>query len=116
MDTYRVVFHIDEGAVARANMVLHNIENLMNDLGEETVEVALVANGEGVRALLRSANVHKRQISKLAQRGVQFLACRNSLRFMGLGKDDLLDAVTIVSAGVTELVKKQADGWAYIRP
>lgn len=116
MDPYRVIFHIDEGAIRRANMVLHNIQNLIDDLGPDNVEVALLANGEGVKALLRSPNVHKRQISKLAQQGVQLLACRNSLRFMGLGEDDVLEAVVIVPAGVSELVKKQADGWAYIRP
>jgi len=116
MGRYRVLFHIDEGSISRANMVLHNIQNLMDDLGEGNVEVALVANGEGVKALLRSPNVHKRQISKLAEHGVQFLACRNSLRFMGLDEDDMLDPVVIVPAGVSELAKKQADGWAYIRP
>jgi intracellular sulfur oxidation DsrE/DsrF family protein len=31
MDNYRVVFHIDEGSIARANMVLHNIQNLIDD-------------------------------------------------------------------------------------
>ncbi len=116
MGNYCVVFHIDEGSIARANMVLHNIQNLIDDLGEESVEVALVANGEGVKALLRSPNVQKRQIQRLAERGVQFLACRNSLRFLGLDEDDLLEPVDVVPAGVTELTKKQADGWAYIRP
>jgi len=28
----------------------------------------------------------------------------------------LLDLVDVVPAGVSELVKKQAEGWAYIRP
>jgi hypothetical protein len=116
MSTYRVVFHIDEGTISRANMVLHNIQNLIDDLGQDEVEVALVANGEGVKALLRSPNVHKRQISKLADQGVRFLACENSLRFLGLGKEDLLEPIGVVPAGVSELTKKQADGWAYIRP
>jgi hypothetical protein len=116
MDTYRVVFHIDEGDIARANMVLHNIQNLIDDLGQDEVEVALVANSEGVKALLRSPNVHRRQIRKLAEQGVQFLACGNSLRFLGLSEDDLLEGVRVVPAGVSELTKKQTDGWAYIRP
>jgi hypothetical protein len=116
MERYRVVFHIDEGTIARANMVLHNIQNLTDDLGKDSVEVALVANGEGVTTLLRSPNVHKARIRKLAGQGVQFLACGNSLRFMGLGRDDLLEFVTVVSSGVGELTKRQTGGWAYIRP
>lgn len=116
MDTYRVVFHIDEGSIARTNMVLHNIQNLIDDLGVDNVEIALVANGEGVKALLESPNVHKRRIGKLAGQGVQFLACGNSLHFLGLGEDELLEPVEAISAGVSELVKRQAEGWAYIRP
>jgi len=116
MATYRVVFHIDEGTLSRANMVLHNIENLIDDLGQGEVEVALVANGEGVKALLRSPNVHKRQVNKLAEQGVQFLACANSMRFLGLREKDMLEPIQVVPAGVSELTKKQADGWAYIRP
>lgn len=116
MDTYRVVFHIDEGSIARANMVLHNIQNLIDDLSADSVEVALVANGEGVKALLKSPNVHKRQVRKLADQGVEFLACRNSLRFLGLDKGDLLDFVEVIPAGVSALAKRQAEGWAYIRP
>jgi len=116
METYRVLFHIDEGSIARANMVLHNIQNLIDDLGEETVDVALVANGEGVRAVIKSPNVHKGRIKRLAEQGVRFLACANSLRFFGLTEDDLLDPVDVIPAGVSELVKRQAEGWAYIRP
>ena len=116
MESYRVVFHLDEGTLSRANMVLHNIQNLIDDLGQESVHVALLANGEGVKALLRSPNVHRRQINKLAEQSVELLACANSLRFLGLDEDDLLDPVVVVPAGVSELTKRQAEGWAYIRP
>ena len=47
---------------------------------------------------------------------VRFCACANSLRSLGLRKEELLDFVEVVSAGVGEIVKKQAVGWAYIRP
>jgi intracellular sulfur oxidation DsrE/DsrF family protein len=116
MDRYRVVFHIDEGDIARANMVFHNIQNLIDDMGADSVEVALVANGEGVKALLKSPNGHKRQVKKLADQGVQLLACSNSIRFLGLDKHDILEVVDVVPAGVSELTKRQAGGWAYIRP
>lgn len=116
MGKYRVVFHIDEGTIARANMVLHNIQNLIDDLGQDEVDVVLVANGEGIKAFLRAPNVHKARILSLVDDGVQFYVCGNSLRFLGLDKDDILKPAVIVSAGVSELVRRQANGWAYIRP
>jgi hypothetical protein len=33
-----------------------------------------------------------------------------------LSKDEMLPTVGYVPAGVTELMKKQEEGWAYLRP
>ena len=52
MNKYRVVFHLDEPSKGRAGQVFRNIENLLDDLGENNVEVELVANGGGVKTLL----------------------------------------------------------------
>ncbi len=52
MDKYRVVFHLDEPSKGRADRVFRNIENPLDDLGENNVEVELVANGGGVNVIL----------------------------------------------------------------
>jgi len=52
MDKYRVVFHPDETRKDRADRVFRNIENLLDDLGENNVEVELVANDGGVNVIL----------------------------------------------------------------
>jgi len=116
MDKYRVVFHLDEPGKGRANQVLRNIENLIDDLGENNVEIELVANGGGVKALVKGPESHAEQVEKLMVKGVHFVACAHSLSALGIDKGSLLEGITVVSAGVGELVKKQAEGWAYIRP
>jgi uncharacterized protein len=113
---YRVVFHLDEPLKGRADLVLGNIANLLADLGEENVEVELVANGGGVRALVKGPESHAEQIGGLAARGVRFYACAHSLSQLEIAREALLEPVEVVSSGVGELVKKQAEGWAYIRP
>jgi len=52
MDKYRVVFHLDEPRKDRADRVFRNIENPLDDLGENNVEVELVANDGGVNVIL----------------------------------------------------------------
>lgn len=42
MNNYRVLFHLDEPSKGRGEQVLRNIENLLDDLGEENVRVELV--------------------------------------------------------------------------
>lgn len=116
MKKYKVVFHLDEVARDRVNLVLNNIENLMADLGEDHVEIELVANSKGVAAFLKDPDIFVAKIEQLSGRGVQFAACANSLQSLGILSEDLLEFVEVVPAGVGELVKKQALGWAYIRP
>lgn len=116
MNKYRVVFHLDEPGKDRADLVFRNIENLLADLGENNVEVELVANGGGVKALVKGPDSHAEQIERLAAKGVRFVACAYSLRQLEIARDTLLESVEVVSSGVGELVKKQAEGWAYIRP
>jgi len=116
MSKYHVVFHLDEHSKGRADQVLRNIENLLADLGEDNVEVELVANGGGVKELVKGTDSHADQVAKLVVLGVRFVVCAHSLKMMDINKESLLESVDVVSAGVGELVKKQAQGWAYIKP
>lgn len=128
MEKYKVIFHIDEPSKGRADQVLMNITNLLDDLGDSSVDVELLANGGGVRALSKAADGQAEQVEQaslveqaplvlaLAKRGVRFVACQNSLNHLNMQRSDLLDLVEVVPAGVSELVRKQNQGWAYIRP
>jgi uncharacterized protein len=96
-------------------MVLANTENLLSGLGEGSVEVELVVNGEGVVALLRAPGPNAGNVEHVAARGVRVLACANSMRAMDLTQETLLPAVEIVPSGAGHLVRRQAEGWAYLR-
>jgi len=54
--------------------------------------------------------------AELAAKGVVFAACANAMRAHNLTKNDMLEVAVIVPSAVGELIKKQAHGWAYIRP
>jgi intracellular sulfur oxidation DsrE/DsrF family protein len=56
------------------------------------------------------------RIAELSKTGVKFAACQNTMKAMKLTKDNMLTTVDYVSAGVTELMKKQEEGWTYLRP
>ena len=111
---YKVIFHIDE--MIKSKLVLGNINNLINDLGEENLEVELLANSEAVKLMLKASNEFSEQINSLKLKNVTFAACANSLRQMNLGKELLLDFCIVVPSGVGELVIKQTKGYSYIKP
>jgi intracellular sulfur oxidation DsrE/DsrF family protein len=107
-----VVVHLPDRD--RVDRGLRNVRNLLDDLSGE-VEVVLVLNGDAVEAVA-PASSHAAFLGDLMARGLRVLACRRSLRNHGLADGPLLDGVGIVPGGVTEVVRLEARGYAYLRP
>lgn len=111
---YKVIFHTDE--LNKATLTLNNIKNLIADLGEENLQIELVANSEGIKMFLSEDVQNVALLKELNSKKVTFAACANAMRGLGITKDALFDFVTVVTSGVGELVKKQSEGFAYIKP
>ena len=47
---------------------------------------------------------------------VALIACENTMRNNKVSRDEMYRGISYVQAGVTHLMKHQAEGWAYIRP
>jgi len=75
----------------------------------------LVTYALGVN-VLRKNSIYSQRVEKLIKTGVNFAACKNTTRAMNIQKKDLIEGVEIVSSGVGELIRKQSQGWLYIRP
>lgn len=118
MDKLKVLFHVNEPD--RWKVALGNITNLVKDVGKEAVDVVLIANGQGVNAYADGEKVEA--MSVLAEQGVHFCACSNSLKMMCdagnacMRHESLPTFVCIVPAGITAIVKKQHEGYAYVKP
>lgn len=110
----RVVVHLDEGEPAKHQAVVRNMGNLLEDLGEGA-QVELVAHGPGV-ALCLADSPHTGALRALIDRGVVVAACENTLAAQGIDRSRLAEGVVTVPAGIGELVRKQLQGWAYVRP
>lgn len=112
----KVVFHIDE--LDRWPRVLVNAWNMTTDYIESgtpyTIEV--VANGDAVQGFSRATSPSFPSMKALVDRGVEFVACQNSLNGNSLAPEDLFEFVGIVKAAVVEIAARQAEGYAYIRP
>ena len=110
----RVVIHLSEGERHRQEAVLRNVANVAADLGEDA-EIELVAHGGGMSALVRG-HALAAQVARLADRGVALVACANSMRAMGVGAAELVDGALVASSGLGHIIRRQYEGWAYVRP
>ncbi len=113
MKKYRAVFHLTE--IERANLALNNVNNLLAELGEDQVDAELVTNSEGVKALLKTGPFCDR-VDELAAKGVRFVICSKSLRALKMKEEEFITIAEVVPSGTGELVKKESEGWAYVRP
>ena len=55
-------------------------------------------------------------VEELSAIGVEFVACRNSLKGSKIEENTLANMIKVVPVGVVELVKSQAQGYGYIKP
>lgn len=108
------VFHLPEGDETYAERALRNAGNVLDD---ETIagEVVVVCNSGGVAHVLDPSRVEP-AVSRLIDRGVTVVACRNSLDSRDADTADLLDGVGVVPTAMGELTRRQAQGYAYVRP
>lgn len=118
MGKLKVLFHVNE--VDRWDVAFGNITNLINDVGQGNADVAVLANGPSVAVYADAEKVET--MKGLADKGAKFLVCRNSLKKMCSGgpvcmsEGNLPPFVLVVPAGITEIIKKQHEGYAYVKP
>jgi hypothetical protein len=110
----RALFQVTENDPALWNMILSNMKNLREGVGSEGAEIELVAFGPGL-AMLKADSPVKQRIAEALKSGVQVNACQNTMRSMKLTPADMLPEISYVPSGVVEVMKKQQQGWAYIR-
>ena len=56
----------------------------------------------------------RERVESLAEYGVQFHACGETLKSLKWTQKDLLDFATVVDAGADDLMRLQEQGYAYI--
>jgi hypothetical protein len=113
---HRLIIQVTDNDPARWNMVLNNTKNAQDDVGgADKIEIEIVAYGPGINMLKKESIVGER-IADAVKSGVKIVGCENTMKGFKLSKDEMLPTVGYVPAGVTELMKKQEEGWAYLRP
>ncbi|MDP2795519.1 MAG: DsrE family protein [Sulfurisoma sp.] len=111
----RIVIQINEDDSKKWNTVLGNIRNIQAELGKGSAAIAVVVIGPGL-GMLAADSLTANGVREALATGVEFVACGNSMKARKVGKDDLVEGVTVTTTGYAELMKRQQRGWAYLRP
>jgi len=115
----KVVYHLNEG-VQQASRAIGNIRNHLN--ADATAKIVVVTHGPGIDFLLDGAeNAQGTKfagpIGELANRGVEFRVCNNTLVTRKINKDQVVMEAKVVPSGVAEVARLQArESFVYLRP
>lgn len=111
----RVVIQVSDNDPAKWNLALNNARNIQKDLGAANVDIEIVAYGPGLNMVKTGSPVAPR-IEEATMGGVAIGACENTMANTKVTKGQILPGVAYVSSGVVQLMKRQQEGWSYIRP
>jgi uncharacterized protein len=115
----KVVYHLSEG-VQQASRAIGNIRNHLN--ADPSAKIVVVTHGPGIDFLLEGAENSQGgkfagPIGELANRGVEFRVCNNTLVTRKINKDQVVMEAKVVPSGVAEVARLQArEGFVYLRP
>lgn len=96
--------------------VFLQLDKILDDIGERKVHFTVVAYEEGIYALTTNNTETNQLLTKLANRGVTFKACRISMAAWKLDENDFPLEVEYVPAGAPEVIRLQMQGYKYWRP
>ncbi len=112
--THRIIFEVTMEGPEQWTAVLNNVENVRTALGAAT-EVEVVAHSKGLGMLVAKDNPLIERMKKLADGGVVFAACENTMKKKNVTKDQLVPFAKTTDSGVAEVIRKQEADWSYIK-
>ena len=114
----KVLVHVNFAQTTHQRQGLGNIENILKAAGDRGLhaEVEVVCHGDGIRLVEKAKTELAGEVAALANQGVRFVACQNTMRQRMIEPGDLLPAVGTVPSGAFEVVSRQQDGYAYFKP
>lgn len=114
----KVALQISDSDPFKQTLVLNVANNLVKHYGAEKVDIEIVAFGPGLR-LLFDDNVNKGRIASLANQGVRFSACSNTIHAMSkiLDHEPVLNSYAQrVPAGIVRIMDLTSNGYTLVKP
>lgn len=112
-----VVIQVSEADPEKWKMALNNASNVRKAYRSQNKDVAveIVAYGPGLN-MLRKDSPLAAGLEDANKNGVKLFACGNTMTMTRTTRDELSPAADVVQAGVVEIMERQQEGYAYVRP
>jgi intracellular sulfur oxidation DsrE/DsrF family protein len=115
----KAVYHVNN--IDHAYGALRNIKNHLNAVGNDNAQIIVVAHSKGAYMLVDGATDSKGHtfdstIQALANRGVRFDICANTIKGLKIDESKINLNAHVVPSGVAEIASLEQKGYTYLKP
>jgi hypothetical protein len=121
-EEWRIVLHVDSGDPNRFHVMLDETEQLLKTSvqQQQKVRVEILTNGGGLMLVEQGDENYTRRLQALSKQydNLGLLVCQRALNKLKTEKGvhlDLVPEATVVESAMNQVIKRQQEGWAYIR-
>lgn len=118
----KVLVHLTSSDIESGLNTLNNLQLLLQEYQDkqQRVQVEVIANGKGIKFLDAGNKVVSQRIQQLTNlyHNLTIAACRYSIEQLRISSGQnlqLIPQVKLIDSGVVEVIKRQNEGWTYIR-
>ncbi len=110
---HKMIIQLTSSDTVVQKSLVKQLGNILRAAPNTKIEV--VCHNNGITFLQTATTRHAAQIREFSARGVDFVACENTMRDRKVKREELLGECRTVPAGVVEIMLKQEKKWAYLK-
>jgi intracellular sulfur oxidation DsrE/DsrF family protein len=121
-EEWRIVLHVDSADPERYNVMLDETEQLLKTSAQQQqkVRVEILTNGGGLMLVENGNKAYTKRLQSLTKQydNLGLLVCQRALNKIKAQKGlqlELVPEARVVESAMNEVIKRQKEGWAYIR-
>ncbi len=108
-----VIFHLQSADTLVYKSVVSQIKNLKKEMPNTAIEV--LCHGPGIDFLRVEKSNYAKSIQGLGFVDISIVGCEFTMSQRKIKKEGIVPFATTVPYGLVELVRKQQEGWIYIK-
>ncbi len=112
-EAYKIIFQLTTDDTLSHKALMKQLSNITSVEPQTKIEV--VCHGPGLNMLHKERTIVAAKVSEFSAKGIVFNACEFSMKERNVTKEQILPDASFVKAGILYIVKKQSEGWYYIK-
>ena len=109
----KVVFQLTTNDTLAQKALIKQLQNFL--IAAPNAKIEVVCHNNGITFLQSATTKQATKIEELTAKGVDFVACENTMRERKIKREELVATCRTTPSGVVEVAIKQDKGWAYLK-